>query len=107
MFIIGGLCFFIVGLLNEHILSWDMSLLGQMFISAIVITFVEFESGAILNIYMGLNIWDYSGQSYNLLGQICPLYSFFWFLLSLPAILLDDLLRDKWFGDTRKEYKIL
>lgn len=107
MFIVGGLCFFLIGLLNEMVFSWNMSLIGQMFVSMVVITVFEFCSGIILNTVLGLGVWDYSSQPYNLYGQICLLYSNIWFLLSLPAILLDDLLRDKWFGDSRKEYKIL
>lgn len=106
MFILGGLLFLLIGLLNEFCFSWDMALISQMFISMIIVTLFELITGLILNVWLGLGIWDYYKQPFNLCGQICLLYSNIWFLLSLPAILLDDLLRDKWFGEDRKQYKI-
>lgn len=106
MFILGGLLFLLIGLLNEFCFSWDMALISQMFISMIIVTLFELITGLILNVWLGLSIWDYYKQPFNLCGQICLLYSNIWFLLSLPAILLDDLLRDKWFGEDRKQYKI-
>ena len=106
MFIVGGLCFVLIGLLNDGLFNWKMALNSQMTLSALIITIVEFTAGAILNLGLGLDIWDYSDQPYNLYGQICLLYTCFWYLLSLPAILLDDLLRDKWFGEDRELYII-
>lgn len=106
MFIVGGLCFILIGLLNDGLFNWKMALNSQMTLSALIITIVEFTAGAILNLGLGLDIWDYSDQPYNLHGQICLLYTCFWYLLSLPAILLDDLLRDKWFGEDRELYII-
>ena len=104
MFVVGGLCFLLIGLLNDGLFNWKMALNSQMTLSALIITVLEFVAGAILNLGFGLNVWDYSDQPYNLYGQICLLYTCFWYLLSLPAILLDDLLRDKWFGEDRELY---
>ena len=56
---------------------------------------------------MGLEIWDYSDLPYNLLGQVCLLYMNLWFLLSLPAILLDDWLRWRWFDEQAPHYRLL
>ena len=106
MFVLGGLLFLLIGLLNEFCFSWDMALISQMFISMVMATLCELIAGLILNVWLGLGIWDYYKQPFNLCGQICLLYANIWFLLSLPAILLDDLLRDKWFGESRKHYKI-
>ena len=105
MFVVGGLCFLLIGSLNEYVFTWKMPLNSQMTISAWLITLFEFIFGMLLNTTFGFGVWDYSDQPYNLFGQVCLLYTCFWYLLSLPAILLDDLLRDKWFGDTRKPYK--
>lgn len=104
MFLVGGLCFVLIGLLNDGLFHWKMALNSQMTLSALIITVLEFAAGVILNLGFGLNVWDYSDQPYNLYGQICLLYTCFWYLLSLPAILLDDLLRDKWFGEDRQTY---
>ena len=106
MVILGGLCFIIIGLLNENIFEWEMSVVGQMFISSIIITLLELVFGYILNIRLNLQIWTYIDQPYNLYGQICLLYSVIWFYLSLPCILIDDWLRHKLFHEEYNEYKI-
>lgn len=103
MFFVGGLCFLCVGAINE-IVPWEMSLYQQMFIGAVVITSIEFASGCILNLLLGLNIWDYSNLPGNILGQICLPFTILWFFLSLVAIVLDDWLRWKLFGEEKPHY---
>lgn len=106
MFVVGGLCFILVGLLNEEY-RWDMPLLKQMFVSAIIITMIEFEAGVILNVGYKLNIWDYSDMPFNIWGQVCLPYAILWFFLSLPAIVLDDYLRYWIFGEKKPHYTLL
>lgn len=106
MVIVGGVCFLIIGLLNE-LYTWDMALLSQMVISTAIITLVEFVAGLILNKWLGLGVWDYSNKPYNFMGQICLLYSNLWFLISLPVILLDDYIRYWFFNEVKPRYKIL
>lgn len=105
MFILGGLCFVTVGGINNYI-SWEMPLILQMLIGAIIITTLEFITGYIVNIKMGLNVWDYSNQPFNIKGQICLSFSFLWMLLSLIAIVLDDYLRYWLFGEKKPEYHL-
>jgi uncharacterized membrane protein len=105
MLIAGGICFVLIGLLNE-VYSWDMSLLSQMVISAGIITTVEFTVGIIVNVWLKLGVWDYSSKPYNLLGQVCLLYTNLWFLLSLFAILLDDYLRYFFMKEEKPKYKL-
>lgn len=107
MFLLGGLCFVLIGELNERVYTWEMSLISQMFISSVIVTSLEFISGLILNIWLGLGIWDYSNQPYNLLGQICLLFFNLWFILSIVAIVLDDYLRYRLFRERIHRYKIL
>lgn len=106
MFLAGGVCFIGIGLINE-VLPEDTSLISQMFLSAIIVTLVEFLVGCVVNLWLGLHVWDYSKLPYNLYGQICLLFSCFWFFLSLPAIFLDDYLRYKVFKEDKVKYKIL
>ena len=101
MFILGGLCFILIGLLNELI---DISLPSQMFLSSIIITALEYITGYIVNIKLELNIWDYSNLPYNLNGQICLLFFNLWFLLSIVGILIDDILRTFVFGENFPKY---
>jgi uncharacterized membrane protein len=105
MAIVGGICFILVGTINEFY-TWDMALVSQMFLSAIIITGMELIAGIMLNIFIGLDIWDYSNLPYNILGQICLLYTNIWFLLSLPAILLDDYIRYRWLSEEKPHYKL-
>lgn len=93
MFLLGGICFVIMGLLNEHIFPWRLSLTMQSIISACVITFFEFITGCIVNLWLEWNVWDYSGLPFNLLGQICLYYFLLWIPLSVIGIVLDDWLR--------------
>lgn len=106
MFICGGLCFVLIGLLNES-KYFKLPLVLQMFLSSIIITILELITGLIVNIWLKLDVWDYSNLPFNYLGQICILYTVLWFFLSLPAILLNDYLRCKFFGKTRTKYKII
>ena len=53
-----------------------------------VITTIEFITGAVVNIALGLRIWDYSGMAMNFMGQISLAFSLLWVLLSIPAVWL-------------------
>ena len=85
MIVVGGICFIVAGLLNE-VTKWTTPLPLQMLISAVAITLIEFVAGLILNIWLGLNVWDYSHMKWNICGQICPQFFCVWVALSLPAI---------------------
>lgn len=93
MFLLGGGCFVVMGLLNEHIFPWKLSLMVQAIISAVTITVFEFVTGCIINLWLGWNVWDYSNLPFNLLGQICLYYFLLWIPLSIVGIILDDWLR--------------
>lgn len=75
MFILGGACFVVMGLLNEYKIPWHWCLLRQSLVSAATITAFEFCTGCVVNLWLGWNVWDYSGLPFNLCGQIC-LYFF-------------------------------
>lgn len=55
-----------------------------------VISTAEMAAGLILNVWLGLGIWDYSSLPDNLWGQICQQFWALWCLLSAPVILLFD-----------------
>ena len=105
MFLVGGLCFVLVGGINEK-LPWDMAFVSQMMIASFLVTAVEFIAGVILNLLLGLGVWDYSSLPYNLFGQISLIFSVGWFFLSAVGILLDDWLRYLIYGEERPHYKI-
>lgn len=106
MFIVGGAAFLIISMVNERF-SWDFPFLAQCLIIAIIIVIIEFAAGCILNLYLKMNIWDYSGAKINLLGQICLKYALLWLVLSAAAIIADDILKWKLFKGEKPRYKIL
>ena len=91
MFFVGGLCGLLIGLINE--ITPKMPILLQMLLGSVIVTFIEFVTGYILNIKLGLHIWDYSNLRFNILGQVSLLFSILWFLLSYIVIWLDDEIR--------------
>ncbi len=93
MFLLGGMCFVVLGLLNEHIIPWHWCLLRQGIVGACIVTAFEFMAGCMVNVWLGWGIWDYSGLPLNLCGQICLYYSLLWIPLSMAAIVLDDWIR--------------
>ena len=104
MILVGGICFLFCGSVNEF-LNWDMLIWKQMLICSIGITAIEFLAGYILNIVLQLGIWDYSRVPLNILGQICLPFSLAWYILSLPAIILDDYMRYWMFKEEKPKYR--
>ena len=106
MFVLGGLCFLALGLINE-VLPWETPLWEQILIGAILITCLEFLTGCIVNLLLGWEVWNYSDMPGNILGQICPQYFILWLPVSLIGIILDDWLRYIWWGEEKPRYRLL
>ena len=69
MFVLGGICFVSLGLINE-ILPWDMPLWQQILIGACLITMLEFLTGCVANLWLGWDVWEISwGRSAR--GIVC------------------------------------
>lgn len=84
MFIVGGLCFQLIGLIHSSLGRWNVW--ARCALCSLAITAVEFVSGCLVNLYWGMGVWDYSGFPFNIMGQVCLLYTILWGLLSLIAI---------------------
>ena len=106
MFLLGGICFIALGLINE-VIPWEMPLTAQMFIGCVIITALEFVTGCIVNLWLGWDVWDYSGLPCNLLGQISLKSSVGWYFLSAVGIVFDDWLRYIFFGEEKPRYTII
>ena len=102
IFIIGGLGYGLIETLFSGATHWSMLLTGgavlltfyylnrqfksaPIFLKALggaaVITLYELAVGVVVNLWLGMNVWDYSRLSGDLWGQICPLFTFLWFIL--------------------------
>lgn len=106
MFILGGLCFVLLGLINEKY-TWDVPLPIQMLVGAFIITLMEFIAGCILNLWLGLDVWNYYDMPFNIMGQICLPYMILWFLLSPVCIITDDYIRYLFFDEEKPKYKLV
>lgn len=89
MILVGGLCFILIGLINE-VLPWETPFWQQVLLGDVIVLIIEFISGCIINLWLGLNIWDYSDLPFNLLGQICLPFALLWLPVVALAIVVDD-----------------
>lgn len=103
MLLLAGVLFIVIGLLNE-IWNWNLKFRYQVLISTAIATILELFTGLIVNVCLGWNVWDYRDVPFNFLGQICLPYTFLWVALSTVAIILDDVLRWKFFGEEKPHY---
>lgn len=105
MFLLGGLVFVVVGNMNQ-IWGWETGLIKQIAAGVAVTLAGEFVTGCIVNLWLGWNIWDYSNFPGNILGQICPQFALLWIPLVLIAIIVDDVIRWKFYGEEKPRYYI-
>lgn len=83
MAVCGGLCLLTIYYVNNRLLQ--VPLLLRAVLAAVIITAVELVAGCILNLWLGMAIWDYSGYSAHLWGQISLYASVRWILLCIPV----------------------
>lgn len=105
MFLLGGLVFVVVGSMNQ-LWGWETGLIKQIAAGVAVTLAGEFITGCIVNLWLGWNIWDYSNFPGNILGQICPQFALLWIPLVLIAIVVDDVIRWKFYGEEKPRYYI-
>lgn len=91
MFLAGGICFLLLGKLEEVKPRLPMAL--RCLVGAGIITFVELAAGLLAN--RDYRVWDYRQLPFNYHGQICLVYSLLWVPVSFGAMLLYRLLTKK------------
>lgn len=82
-----------LGLLNEveEIRRWPMVM--QCLLGLALSWAIELGSGCILNIQLGLAVWDYSQRLIHIEGQICLITGIQFFLVAPFVFWADDLVR--------------
>ncbi|WP_367926218.1 hypothetical protein [uncultured Ruthenibacterium sp.] len=78
MTILGGLCLLGLYSIAVHL---GTNIFFQAAAGMWLITAAEFATGVIVNLLLDWQVWDYSAEPANLLGQICLRYCFYWFCL--------------------------
>ena len=87
-------------------LPWDTPLWLQALGCAVAVTAAELAAGLILNVWLGLGVWDYSRIPFNLWGQICLAYFCLWWVLCLIFIPVFDWLRYAVAGGEKPVYRL-
>lgn len=80
-----SLCVLYTLTLLEPYIPVENSLIKKLIlfiIMAFFITMIEYAAGVIFIKGMKIKLWDYSDMRGNIQGIICPLFSFFWLILS-------------------------
>lgn len=85
-------------------LPWDCPLWLQALCCAALVTAAELAAGVVLNLWLGLGVWDYSQMPGNLWGQVCPQFALLWWGLCFLFIPVFDWLRYAVAGGDRPTY---
>ncbi|MDL2250780.1 hypothetical protein LJC51_09015 [Lachnospiraceae bacterium OttesenSCG-928-J05] len=105
MYILGGIIFLIADIQNERI-EWERPLWRQIFFVWVITLAAEFITGMIVNVWLGLYVWDYSEMPFNLLGQVCLPYALLFIPLCIIAIVYSDYCRYYLYGEEKPRYTL-
>ena len=93
MAMLGGFCF--IGIYKIYEKLSGIPIIVRAFLCAVFITAAEFLTGLLVNRGLKLDVWDYSGMSYQFMGQISLFFSVGWFFLSLAILLIFSVLEKR------------
>lgn len=93
MILTGGVCLVLIRAVSHALKS--RTVIFRCLVGTALITSVEFLVGCVVNRWLGLAVWDYSGMRYNVLGQICPTYTTLWFYICAPLVMIFSLAEQK------------
>lgn len=93
MLAVGGLAAVLIGAVNQIPRFYRAPVIIQALAGTVITLGVEFCTGYLLNIRLGLSIWDYTGLTGNFMGQVCLPFAVVWFFLIPLAIWLEDRFR--------------
>lgn len=89
MMLTGGAAFLSFYIINEH--TEKMSKFIKAFFGMFSVTALELTVGLIVNKFFHMNVWDYSGMKFNLLGQISLVFSACWYAISFISFCILDI----------------
>ncbi len=106
MFVLGGICMIFFAWQGQ-VFGWEEPLWIQVLRCTIFVTASEFLTGMIVNRWLGWNVWDYSEQPFQLLGQICLPFTVIFSGLCAIGILVSGYVLYWIFGEEKPEYHVL
>ena len=90
MMIAGGLAFVLFSVVADKFKGKNIFVKAA--ICALGVTVIEFIFGVIFNLWLKMNVWDYSYMPFNLLGQVCPAYTLLWVGMAIAFLPFADAL---------------
>lgn len=106
MFLLGGLC--LVFFAQQGIWTgWSAPLWKQVGWSVIFVTACEFITGILVNKIMHWNVWDYTDQPFQVMGQICLPFMIIFSGLCALGILLSGWLLHFLYREKRPQFHVL
>ncbi len=90
MMIAGGLAFVLFSIVSERLRG--KNILVKAAVCGLGVTAIEFVFGVIFNLWLKMNVWDYSYMPLNILGQICPVFTLMWVGLAIAFLPFADAL---------------
>jgi uncharacterized membrane protein len=73
----------LIGSFLVFIYYLNIGLIYKLILMFVVPTLIEFLTGYLYLKIKKVYLWTYFHQKFNFMGLVCPLFSLFWFLISL------------------------
>lgn len=102
IYFLAGTISIIIGIINE-IIPWRMPFSIQCIIGALIATITECLSGAVVNLWFGMNLWHYTALPF-FYNQCSLIFCGIWFFLSGVCIIANDYINWKWFKGFQPVY---
>lgn len=99
MGLLGGISFMFISYTSRKRRLGRLSLLEQLTVVSFFITTSELLCGIVVNLRLGLGIWDYTDMPFNYLGQVCLPFTLLWFMITFLGICVEDAIRIKLFHE--------
>ena len=106
MFLLGGLCLVFFNV-QGRMVRWEDPLWRQILRCSIFVTSMEFITGIIVNKWLQLGVWDYSGLPFQIFGQISLQFAVIFSGLCAVGILLGGYLLYWIYGEEKPHYHFL
>ena len=90
MMIAGGLAFMMFSFVAQRLRG--KNILVKAMVCGLGVTAIEFIFGVVFNLWLKMDVWSYSHMPFNILGQICPVFTLMWAGLAIAFLPFVDAL---------------
>ena len=81
----GGLILIMISKLVD-MMNIGYKYIALFFLSALIMTVIEYVGGYISIKYYNTKLWDYTDMRFNYKGIVCPFFTFIWGLLDRKSV---------------------